>query len=127
MSRGMLGGTDLRLTVHALEAAIARDVKLTELEACIANAEQSWSSGKHAGRTVYQRGDLAVVVDEPARTVVTVLYRDHEQWTSSQGRPSGKVLSGTQRRRMTALLTRMRAEIAAARAAHARQEGLATA
>ncbi|MFD6092829.1 hypothetical protein ACFWGN_11965 [Oerskovia sp. NPDC060338] len=105
----ILPATGLALTTHALESAIARDVNLAEMTACVNDAEQSWSSSKYGpDRVVFQRGDIAVVVSSREHLVVTVLFREQDQWTNSDGRPSGKRLSKGQRRKMTALLARLR-------------------
>lgn len=74
-----------RLTHHArVEAAIRRfDVRDVLLAA--QSPEESWSQDyKAPGREMRCRGDVAVVVHVPSRTIITVLWNNNERWTDEQ-------------------------------------------
>jgi hypothetical protein len=97
------------VTVHAVRAMLDRDVSPGDLAAALTHPEQRYP-GRPAPdgrpRTVHQWRDLAVitVVEHPRPVVVTVLYRGEEQWTSTDGRPSGRRISRNTRRRLEAVL-----------------------
>ncbi len=78
----VLAATNLRMSLHADLRASELGFSVEEVAACVKGAEQSYCS-HHAygpGRRTYQRGPIAVVVEERTRTVVTVLLRQQRQW-----------------------------------------------
>ena len=67
----------LRPSGHLMSRLEPRGVSWSDVVATITGAEVSWRG--HHGRTVYQAGDLAVVVT-PDLVVLTVLLRSEAQW-----------------------------------------------
>lgn len=70
-----------------------RDVEFAEVLDALENYENRWDvrsfKGRPTpGRAVYQRGKLAIVVNERTGTwwVVTVLLRENRQWTDEDAR-----------------------------------------
>lgn len=103
MSDGYESQVDGRVLLadHALEKMIERNIGHTELADALARPDQTYLQGT---RRVYQFRDFAAVVETRTHDVLTVLFRVQGQWTSDQGRPSGRVLSRNARRGMEAEL-----------------------
>ena len=78
----------LVVSSHARHRASELGFTLAEVEACVASPDQSYPSHIRYGahRRVYQRGDLAVVVAEDTRVVVTVLLRRVDRWEHGRDR-----------------------------------------
>lgn len=72
-----------KFSSHALLRARELGYRPDDIYRCVANFEQRYpgSPAHGEGRQVYQRGDIAVVLHEASRTVVTVLPRTTQQWT----------------------------------------------
>lgn len=67
---------------HAEARRVELGYLLAEVHGCVARPEQTYCCPASYGpdRRMYQRGDIAVVVDERMRTIVTVLRRTHIRW-----------------------------------------------
>lgn len=76
-----------RFSGHARRRAAARGGNARAILETIADPEVKYPSGDH---TVMVRGDLAIVVDEPTATVITVLLHSDQGWSDADAR---KVLS----------------------------------
>ena len=74
-------GTEL--SAHAAERADELGFSLAEVLSCVAAPEQTYVCPAHYGsnRRMYQRGQMAVVVHEPSRLIITVLLRQSDAWT----------------------------------------------
>jgi hypothetical protein len=87
------GIPDIRLSDHARDVMANRAIEFGEVLEVLRDYENRWSvdhwKGRPTpGRAVYQRGKLAVVVNERATAwwVVTVLLRENQQWTNEDAR-----------------------------------------
>jgi hypothetical protein len=83
-----LGGTiGWKLTGHARRAAAERGFDLRDVLMAAASPEVRYTAYDYGiDREIRQRGDLAVAVHEPSRTVITVLWRHQERWTDQEAR-----------------------------------------
>ena len=81
-------GCDLVWSTHARRRANELGFSTSDLVQCVVDPEQSYCGHPAYGpdRRVYQRGDLAVVVHEPSRTVVTLLLRRLDRWEHGRDR-----------------------------------------
>jgi hypothetical protein len=70
------------LTLHAGERADELGFTVEEVARCVRQPEQSYTChGRYGqGRRTYQRDEMAVVLDERRRLVVTVLLRRQDEW-----------------------------------------------
>jgi len=77
-----------RLTKHARETALRRDVEIHDVLLTAVDPEVTYTSGPAYGvdREVRQRGLLAVVVNPDTQVVITVLLRQTAQWTDEDAR-----------------------------------------
>ena len=82
---------------HARERAVELGFSLDDLLWCVARPEQSYPCAgvEGRGRRINQRGDLAVVVDEPSHRVVTVLLRTPELWVHGRDTRGGHATAGS--------------------------------
>lgn len=114
-----LPGTYLLLPGHTIRRMLERNISLAEVRHAITDAEQSYPNppGYDEERITYQRGDIAVVVAPQRRTVVTVLFRVAQEWSSTEGRPSGVTLLDGERTELIDLIERSEAEQARRHAA----------
>ncbi len=74
----------MQLSYHATVRRLEHRISVDDVLLTVAAPEQTYGCpapvyGTH--RRMYQRGQVAVVVDEKTRTVVTVLPRTTAQWT----------------------------------------------
>lgn len=69
-------------SIHGRARAFELGFTTAEAEECVRTPEQSYPSHPSYGpdRRTFQRRDLAVVVHEPTRRVVTVLLRAGRRW-----------------------------------------------
>jgi hypothetical protein len=73
--------TGLELSEHAVLRARELGYGIDEVYRCVARPDQTYVCSDGSGaRRMYQRGQLSVVVDEPARVAVTVLPRTGIDW-----------------------------------------------
>lgn len=79
LARALRGWT---LTPHAADRAAELGFHPAEVTAAADRPEQTYGSspGHPDHYRVAQRGDVAVVIDPDARTVITVLIRTAERW-----------------------------------------------
>ncbi|MFH5821581.1 hypothetical protein [Georgenia sp. AZ-5] len=97
-------GMVVELTQHAMSRMISRHVHPAEVGNCLARPSTTYPS---RGRRLFRADDIVVVVDLARLTVVTVLYACLRVWSDSDGRPSKRVLSRKQVRRMAAEMRRL--------------------
>lgn len=73
---------DVVVSAHAQARASELGFSLDEVLRCVMLPEQTYGSPARYGpdRRVYQRGTVAVVVNEGSRVVVTVLLRTVNDW-----------------------------------------------
>lgn len=83
--------TDLKVTYgwtlcpHARVAARSRGVLIREILEVIRNPELTHTAfDRGPGRYVYKFRDLAVVVAPATKTVITVLWNNHGEWTNEE-------------------------------------------
>jgi len=70
------------LTHHARCAADRRGYSLVDVLLTVQDPEVTYTQTNYgAGRVMAQRGRLAVAIDLPSRTIVTVLHRVNERWS----------------------------------------------
>ena len=74
---------NVTLSEHASSRAKELGFSHDDVLRCVIRAEQTYCSPPWygAGRRVYQRGTVAVVVQEESRVVVTVLLRTKHEWS----------------------------------------------
>ena len=74
--------TGATLSPHAEQRRTELGYSEAEIHQCLARPEQTYTCPDRYGaqRRMYQRADLAVVVHEPTRLVVTVLPRTGQTW-----------------------------------------------
>lgn len=79
----LLAATGGQLSRHAADRASELGYSLDDVLRCLARPEQTYTCPESYGhgRRVYQRGDLALVVHEDTRTIVTVLPRTGCRWS----------------------------------------------
>ncbi len=90
-------------TPHCRRRAAERGITLEQIASVLARPEVTYVQTTYGpDRQIRQRGDLAVVVNQAARTVITVLFRDQAEWTGrSSLRPGGTPPVPRARRRQT--------------------------
>src|SRR4051812_30069677 len=83
--------SDLRVTLgwhltrHARQAAANRGFGLSETLLTAARPDIRYTSSPYGpGREIRIRGDLAVAVHAPSRTVITVLWHREQEWTDAE-------------------------------------------
>lgn len=107
--RVVLPGTYLTLSVHCLEQMLAREISVKDVRAALEHFEQRYTGTSYGElRETRQIADYAVVVAPHRRTLVTVLYRDYEDWDSIDGRPSGAKMNDFDQAQVRRLLHRSR-------------------
>ena len=79
------------MTPHALARQAEHGFTDDEVYGAVAAPEQTYPGGPgHASsRRTYQRGRVAVIVDETSRAVITVLPRVRDRWEHAQAACSG--------------------------------------
>ena len=98
----------VHLSGHAQQRAAEFGFHETEVLACVARPEQTYTCPARYGpaRRMFQRGDCACVVDELNGEVVTVLLRIADSWkhgvddrraSGVRGRPIGRDTGGSRR------------------------------
>ena len=87
----MNANTDLKATYgwtlcpHARVTARARGVQIREILEVTQNPELTHTAfDRGPGRYVYKLHDLAVVVVPATKTVITVLWNNHGEWTDEE-------------------------------------------
>ena len=88
LHRGQAAVSSLVWTVHARTRTFELGFTAAEVEECVLQSEQSYPSHPSYGRDrcTYQRGDLAVILHEPTKRVVTVLLRTSRRWEHGHDR-----------------------------------------
>jgi hypothetical protein len=79
----LLAQAGVRLLPHAVERAAEQGFSHDEVLRTVASPEQTYTCPADRygpNRRIYQRGRVAVVVNEQQRVVVTVLPRVQERW-----------------------------------------------
>lgn len=70
-----------RVTEHARTAATRRGFAMQDLLLAAAAPELTYSQENYGpGRAIHRRGNIAVAVHAPTKTVITVLLNSAEKW-----------------------------------------------
>lgn len=72
---------------HAVRAMTNRNVSITDVEKALTQPEVVWGPD-HRGRYNFGHGDICVVANpgEERVVIVTVLWREQQQWTDEEMR-----------------------------------------
>lgn len=78
----LLASTRYEVSEHAAVRASELGFALDEVIRCVVTPHQSYPGGPghRAGRRVHQRDQIAVVLDEETKAIVTVLLRTTARW-----------------------------------------------
>ncbi len=79
-----------RVAGHAWAAASRRGFEMQDVLLAAAAPELTYSQEDHGpGRAIHRRGNIAVAVHTPTRTVITVLLNSAEEWDDADCRAAG--------------------------------------